>query len=183
MAHELEEERRRDKFYNIDPSLSDEDYFKELGAKDEALVRLTARLQTQSDLAAVLGAGAGGAGINDAIVQVTYLNSDNSDKAPQMAQTASRGSGGREGEDRSKWRPRFYIEVSSAVQPRSEDASESTPPHFGAIGEATFERSGGEWVPTCLSIVTVSKQNHVVDVCLPLPHGLKYVSLRSISSP
>jgi len=33
MAHELEEERRRDKFYNIDPSLPDDDYFTELAAK------------------------------------------------------------------------------------------------------------------------------------------------------
>ena len=54
MAHELEEERRRDQFYDIDPALNDDEYFKELGAKDEALVRLTTRLQTQADLAAAL---------------------------------------------------------------------------------------------------------------------------------
>lgn len=178
MAHELEEERRRDKFYNIDPSLSDEDYFKELGAKDEALVRLTTRLQTQSDLATVLGAGRAS---DSSIVQVTYLNSDNSDNGLQAAQPSQVLANG--GRDRVSWRPRFYIEVSSSAQPSPEDATGSEPQRCGAIGEAVFERSGAEWVPTCLSIHATAKHQHLVDVCLPLPHGLKYVSLRSISNP
>lgn len=169
MAHELEEERRRDSFYNIDPNLSDEDYFKELGAKDEALVRLTARLQTQSNLATVLGSGLGAMGA----AQVTYLNSDNSD--PAEASPLDAGPLGR-----SRWRPRFYIEVSSAGR-SSEEADESGGT-CGAIGEATFERSNDEWVPVSLSIVAVSKQRRLIDVSLPLPHGLKYVSLRSLTS-
>jgi len=174
MAHELEEERRRDSFYNIDPNLSDEDYFKELGAKDEALVRLTARLQTQSNLATVLGSGTG-AKTDGAAVQVTYLNSDNNDHAEVSRASAALG--------RSTWRPRFYIEVSSAGRSSEEadDSGSRESSTCGAIGEATFERSQDEWVPTSLSIVAISRQRHLVDVSLPLPHGLKYVSLRSLT--
>ena len=162
MAHELEEERRRDKFYAIDPTLDDDSYFKELGAKDEALVRLTARLQKHSDLAAALVGSA-----SPRLLQVTYLNADNSG-GPVASQ---------QGPSAHLWNPRFFLEVSpGAGEGRAGNGA-------GAIGEATFEKLQDEWVPTRVKIWRCPVDASILDVHLPLPHGLKYVSLRSLSTP
>jgi hypothetical protein len=171
MAHELEEERRRDKFYAIDPSLDDDSYFKELGAKDEALVRLTARLQKQSDLAAAL-VGAGDTGsAGPRLLQVTYLNADNSG-GPVVSQQ-----GGSSHSVATQWNPRFFLEVSPG-------AGEGWAGNgVGAIGEVTFEKLQDEWVPTRVKIWRCPVEASILDVHLPLPHGLKYVSLRSLSAP
>ena len=104
MAHELEEEQRRDKFYGIDPSLPDEEYFKELGAKDEALGNLTSRLQSQSNLATILEdkSQAAGQGLGDRQVQGTYLNSLNDNRTARGLETSGDG---------AEWRPRFFLEL------------------------------------------------------------------------
>ena len=109
MAHELEEERRRDKFYAIDASLSDDDYFKELGAKDDALGRLTLRLQTQSDLPALLSPSAGPVP-SAASVQITYLNS--------LSPHVPKGMNAHLDCD-TEWRPRFYLELCGVPGARS----------------------------------------------------------------
>jgi hypothetical protein len=173
MAHELEEERRRDKFYAIDPSLNDDDYFKELGAKDEALVRLTARLQKQSDLAAALEGTDGARSPGPKLLQVTYLNADNSGSVAlpygQPWNTAA-----------AQWNPRFFLEVSHG----GSDGGAGNSAGSAAIGEATFEKlpSQDEWVPTRVKIWRCSVDAEILDAHLPLPHGLKYVSLRSLSA-
>jgi hypothetical protein len=175
MAHELEEERRRDKFYAIDPSLNDDDYFKELGAKDEALMRLTARLQKQSDLAAALEGSDRAGSPGPKLLQVTYLNADNSGSAasPKAQPKPSHAAA-------AQWNPRFFLEVSQD----GGDGGAGNSAGSAAIGEATFEKlpSQDEWVPTRVKIWRCSVDAEILDAHLPLPHGLKYVSLRSLSA-
>ena len=93
MEQEIEEERRRDQFYGVDPSLPDKLYFQELTAKDSALLQLTNRLQSATEIAEILG---------DAThpLQLTYLSNE-----------FYSGSRQQKGHDRT-WRPRMYIEGS-----------------------------------------------------------------------
>ena len=126
MAHELEEERRRDKFYAIDASLSDDDYFKELGAKDDALGRLTHRLQTQSDLPTLLSPSAGPVP-SAASVQITYLNS--------LSPHVPKGSNAHLNRD-IEWRPRFYLELCGVPGARSAIGAHGCKEHAPAHAHA-----------------------------------------------
>ena len=49
-------------------------------------------------------------------------------------------------------------------------------------GEAVFKQQGDEWVPVSLAIVAVVAREKLMSAVLPLPHGLKYASLRSIAT-